>query len=184
MRDPARIWDAALGELRLGMSQANFESYLAGTEASAFDDDELTILVQNPLVRETLEQRFRQHILRALFDVVGRPCRVRLTSGNVRSTNGADSYGMFALAGEREGGSSRSNGRRGGRTAVVEPPATAGWEGSPLNQRYTFERFVVGSANRLAHAASQAVADAPGQAYNPLFLYLSLIHISEPTRPY
>jgi chromosomal replication initiator protein len=171
LRDPARIWDAALGELRLGMSQANFESYLAGTQASAFDDDELTITVQNPLVRETLEQRFRQHILRALFDVVGRPCRVRFNSGGSRATNGADGYGMFALAGEREGGSSRSNGRRGGRTAVAEPPPSSGWEGSPLNQRYTFERFVVGSANRLAHAASQAVADAPGQAYNPLFLY-------------
>jgi chromosomal replication initiator protein len=172
LRDAARIWDAALGELRLGMSQANFESYLAGTEASAFDDDELTILVHNPLVRETLEQRFRQHVLRALFDVVGRPCRARFVSGSARPTNGADGYGMFGLADEREGGSARATGRRGGRTAVAEPPPlSGGWEGSPLNQRYTFERFVVGSANRLAHAASQAVADAPGQAYNPLFLY-------------
>src|SRR3954451_9280575 len=64
VRDPARIWDAALGELRLGMSQANFDSYLAGTSATAFEDDELTVVVTNPLVRETLEQRFRQHIHR------------------------------------------------------------------------------------------------------------------------
>ena len=35
VRDPVRIWDAALGELRLGMSQANYESYLAGTQAKA-----------------------------------------------------------------------------------------------------------------------------------------------------
>src|SRR5919112_5606499 len=98
VRDPGRIWDAALGELRLGMSQANFESYLAGTEASAFEDDELTILVQNPLVRETLEQRFRQHILRALYDVVGRPCQILLVSGSTRPAQPADGYGMFALA--------------------------------------------------------------------------------------
>lgn len=173
MRDPVRIWDAALGELRLGMSQANYESYLAGTSATAFEDDELTVAVSNPLVRETLEQRFRQHILRALYDVVGRPCRVRMVSGGPRSSNGADGYGMFALAEQpaQQASGGRNGSRRNGRAAVAEMSAPAGWEGSPLNARYTFERFVVGSGNRLAHAASQAVADAPGQAYNPLFLY-------------
>jgi chromosomal replication initiator protein len=171
VRDPARIWDAALGELRLGMSQANYDSYLAGTEARGFEDDELTVAVGNPLVRETLEQRFRQHILRALYDVVGRPCRIRLISGSARSTSGADGYGMFALAHDRESSGSRAVSRRNGRAPVAEPSVTPGWEGSPLNSRYTFERFVVGNSNRLAHAASEAVADAPGQAYNPLFLY-------------
>jgi chromosomal replication initiator protein len=171
VRDPVRIWDAALGELRLGMSQANFESYLAGTGATAFEDDELTVTVSNPLVRETLEQRFRQHILRALYDVVGRPCRVNLVAGGPRPANGVDGYGMFALAEEPDGPASRPSARRGGRPASTEVATTGGWEGSPLNSHYTFERFVVGSANRLAHAASQAVADAPGQAYNPLFLY-------------
>ena len=171
MADPGRVWDAALGELRLGMSQANYESYLAGTQATAFDDDELTVAVSNPLVRETLEQRFRPHILRALFDVVGRPCRIQLISGGARPANGADGYGMFALAEREERPASRSGSRRNGRAQTPEPPSQGGWEGSPLNARYTFARFVVGSANRLAHAASQAVADAPGQAYNPLFLY-------------
>src|SRR5688572_13721696 len=169
--DPGRVWDAALGELRLGMSQANFESYLAGTQATAFEDDALTVAVSNPLVRETLEQRFRQHILRALYDVVGRPCRVNLVSGSARPANGADGYGMFGLAGNPDTPAPRPSTRRNGRAPTAEPVVHAGWEGSPLNARYTFERFVVGSANRLAHAASQAVADAPGQAYNPLFLY-------------
>lgn len=171
MADPGRVWDAALGELRLGMSQANYESYLAGTRATAFEDDELTVTVGNPLVRETLEQRFRQHILRALYDVVGRPCRVQLVSGGARPANGADGYGMFALAESQQAPAPQPSSRRNGRAATAEPTAQPGWEGSPLNARSTFERFVVGSANRLAHAAAQAVADAPGQAYNPLFLY-------------
>jgi len=154
------------------MSQANYESYLAGTQARAFDEDELTIAVSNPLVRETLEQRFRQHIVRALYDVVGRPCRIRLVSGTPsRAGGGADDYGMFALTSDGEAApATRKNGRRGGRPASDMTPAV-GWEGSPLNARYTFEAFVVGGGNRLAHAASQAVADAPGHAYNPLCLY-------------
>ncbi len=53
--------------------------------------------------------------------------------------------------------------------------APAGYTGQVpqlrLNPRYTFSTFIVGSGNQLAHAASQAVAEAPGQAYNPLFLY-------------
>ncbi len=70
------VWDAALTELRLGMSQANFESYLAGSVGVRLEGDLLTVAVPNPLVREVLEQRFRQHILRALLDVLGSPCRV------------------------------------------------------------------------------------------------------------
>ena len=50
-----------------------------------------------------------------------------------------------------------------GGVAPLTPPR--------LNQRYTFSTFIVGSGNQLAHAASRAVADAPGYAYNPLFLY-------------
>jgi chromosomal replication initiator protein len=166
VRDPAKIWDAALGELRLGMNQANFDSYLAETTASAFEEDALTVAVPNPLVRETLELRFRPQINRALYDVLGRPCRVNLVTGGGRPGRDVDSFGLFGLADSPE------ESRRAQRTpAAPEPSTSAAIGGTPLNGRYTFERFVVGNSNRLAHAASQAVADAPGHAYNPLFLY-------------
>ncbi|MGH2926199.1 MAG: chromosomal replication initiator protein DnaA [Solirubrobacterales bacterium] len=55
------------------------------------------------------------------------------------------------------------------------PPGGEGWtsgvESLPIDQRHTFERFVIGDGNRLAHAAALAVAESPGEAYNPLFLH-------------
>ncbi len=67
----------------------------------------------------------------------------------------------FPYGGQSGGGAESNDASRG--VAPLTPPR--------LNQRYTFSTFIVGSGNQLAHAASQAVADAPGYAYNPLFLY-------------
>jgi chromosomal replication initiator protein len=169
--DPARIWEAALGELRLGMNEANFNSFLADTRATALDEQGLTVTVPNPLVRETLERRFRPAIQRALFDVLGRGCGVRLVTGGARGAASVASFGLFGLNDSADRATDERAGDGSPRTAAAASPAPAARGSTSLNPRYTFEKFVVGSSNRLAHAASEAVADAPGHAYNPLFLY-------------
>ncbi len=175
MQDPGKIWDAALGELQLNMNRANFQSFLAGTTGSGFDGDEMVVAVPNPLVRETLEQRFRPAITRVLYDVLGRACKLRLVSGGGRAGGDAEGFGLFGLPGDgsiaQAGPRNGKTNRGAGRAESPEPLASVGRGGSPLNPRYTFEHFVVGNSNRLAHAASQAVANEPGEAYNPLFLY-------------
>jgi chromosomal replication initiator protein len=54
---------------------------------------------------------------------------------------------------------------------VVAPPVLPRIDGSTINPKYTFDSFVIGSSNRFAHAAALAIAEAPAQAYNPLFIY-------------
>src|SRR6476646_3047167 len=65
----------------------------------------------------------------------------------------------------------RPGGVRRGRITGRPPPAAGEGGTTFINPRYTFGNFIVGSANRLAHAASLSVAERPGHAYNPLFLY-------------
>ena len=79
------------------------------------------------------------------------------TSSDDRPRSRNTSYGSRGASRGSESGDAGM-----GMTALTPPR---------LNQRYTFSTFIVGSGNQLAHAASQAVADAPGYAYNPLFLY-------------
>lgn len=95
------VWDAVLVELRLGMSQANFESYLAGSVGARMEGGLLTVAVPNPLVREVLEQRFRQHILRALLDVLGSPCRVGFVGGRARPPISETERPLRVVAGGR-----------------------------------------------------------------------------------
>ena len=54
---------------------------------------------------------------------------------------------------------------------TVKPPVRQPVDGAPINPKYTFDSFVIGSSNRFAHAAALAIAEAPAQAYNPLFIY-------------
>ncbi len=54
---------------------------------------------------------------------------------------------------------------------VITPPVRPPADGAPINPKYTFDSFVIGSSNRFAHAAALAIAEAPAQAYNPLFIY-------------
>jgi chromosomal replication initiator protein len=167
MRDASRIWDAALGQLRLGMNRANYDSYLAATFATGYDGSELTVAVPNPIIRETLERRFQPAMMRALLDVVGHQVGVRLVNGTARATVPTTNGGLFDDDDDRSpNGHSDLNGAASRRRKQPRPLMS-----TPLNPRLTFESFIVGSSNRLAHAASLAVADQPGQSYNPLFLY-------------
>jgi chromosomal replication initiator protein len=149
--DAKQVWRAALGELQVSLSPANFETWLKDTALVAVDESRFRIAVPNGFAKDWLETRYRSLISQTLARVVGYSVQLEFEV-------------QEAPAATAEASSSRP---------VRLEPTRVGGEGpaASLNPRYTFTTFIVGSANRLAHAASLSVAERPGHAYNPLFLY-------------
>ncbi|MDW7981379.1 MAG: chromosomal replication initiator protein DnaA [Thermomicrobium sp.] len=153
-----QLWQVALGDLAKRVSRANFETWLKHTELVALDDESAVIAAPSTFAAEQLRVKFAPDIQETLSLLLGRPVGVQFT------VHGADA--------EQSPG-----GRRVTRRAGESPePSTKQLALTPspehgLNPRYTFEKFVVGPNNRLAHAAALAVADRPGEKFNPLFIY-------------
>ncbi len=152
--DAKHIWRAALGELQVALSPANFETWLRHTSLVDVDDTRFQIAVPNGFAKDWLEARYRPLISQTLARIVGYSVQVE-----------------FVV---REDAGRAADARADAPAPPVRvEPGRVGGEGTAasLNPRYTFASFIVGSANRLAHAAALSVAERPGHAYNPLFLY-------------
>lgn len=138
-----RLWQAALGQLQVEMPRSAFETWVRDAELLTYEDGEFVVGVQNAFARDWLEDRLRSTVTRVLSGIAGRTVEVRFVVW---------------------------------QAPVAEEPAALMPAAAPapelqLNPRYTFDNFIVGKSNRLAHAAAQAVADDPAGPYNPLFLY-------------
>ncbi len=145
------VWRAVLGDLQLQVPRPTFETWLKPTEGVAESGEVFLVEAPTPFAVEWLERRMFHSLQRTLEKVAGHPVQLQL---RVRSEG--ISYAM----------------ERAELPAGVTPEANQPlFEFQSLNPRYTFESFVVGPSNRLAFSAAQAVADSPGVAYNPLFLY-------------
>ncbi|MGD0020146.1 MAG: chromosomal replication initiator protein DnaA [Candidatus Limnocylindrales bacterium] len=166
--DAKQVWRAALGELQVSLSPANFETWLRDTVLVDVDDNHFKIAVPNGFAKDWLETRYRSLISQTLARIVGYSVQVEF----VVRPSGETPAGATANG---SNGSAAHNGSAPAPSGPVRVEATRAGssEGasSNINPRYTFSNFIVGSANRLAHAASLSVAERPGHAYNPLFLY-------------
>lgn len=156
---PPKAWQATLGELELQVTSDTFEMYLHPTRFVAYEDGTFLIAVPNGFVKEWLEHRYNRVVKRTLQHIMNRAVEVKymVESAAPRETADPSPPPLLKLA-EQE---------------AQSVPAT--WngssEGQPLVAGYTFHNFIVGSNNRIAQAASQAVAEEPGARFNPLFIY-------------
>ena len=141
------------------LPRTTFDTWLKETEGLAFDGMDLLVQVPSFFTIAWLEQRMYQTILRALRQCSGEPLDVRFQVSPEVEAEELDSPPA----------SSNGNGTApAAPTPVSSAPLSAGVN---FDRKYSFNNFVVGNSNRMAFSAAQAVADAPGQAYNPLFLY-------------
>ncbi|MBW3668107.1 MAG: chromosomal replication initiator protein DnaA [Actinobacteria bacterium] len=150
--------------LRAQVSDATWKTWFDGIRPVSADGDTLVLSVPSSLVKERLENRYLSMVSDVLHDATG---ATRAVSLDVRtdSVTGGDDPGSGLLGG---------NDWTTALPAAPPPPppaAARAVEDSPLNPRYTFEAFVIGSSNRFAHAAALSVAETPAKSYNPLFIH-------------
>jgi chromosomal replication initiator protein len=146
------LWQRAADRMRDSLGQVGFETWIGPLNFLGMQGRTATIEAPNRFFRDWVSDRYIELLRQSLSAEVGQSVDVKLTLG---------------LAGN-------SNLHEAARRTMPPGPSidAAPRDRHPqLNERYTFAEFVVGSANQFAHAAALAVANQPGEKYNPLFIY-------------
>ena len=162
-RPPKEIWDIVRSQLRLQLPRSTYETWVRDTTCLAHEDGAFVIGVANAYAKDWLSLRLRPLIKRALVGIVGQAVDVTFIVQPVQLADAPDAAPIPLLAYERVVDESVADESRMFKPSNIH--------GANLNPRYTFDAFIVGSSNRMAHAVAQSVAERPGTAYNPLFIY-------------
>lgn len=147
------VWSKACKHLKDTLSKDVFDRWIAVIEAKGLSDDVLTLGVANNFYQNWLEENYLSLIQDAVNAAHAHPLKVALEVDR----NQPDSAKPESVAAPEP--------------KVTTTPARPIKSSATLNAKYTFDKFIVGSSNSFPHAASMAVAQSPGRAYNPLFLY-------------
>jgi chromosomal replication initiator protein len=150
--DPDHTWRRIESELRQRVPPDMYEIWLAPLRLVEIAGDQVVVEAPREL-RAWVAERFARVLQASAVAVLGPSAVVRVRGGD---------------EGPRP---RRRRGDRAGNADAAPDDDLAADTETGLNPKYTFEQFVMGDANRFAHAAALAVAELPGQAYNPLFIY-------------
>jgi chromosomal replication initiator protein len=142
------LWTDVSRRLQGALNEKTYRTWFGEASGESLDDDTFVLGVANDFTREWIENHFRGLIEAAVRDSVGNERRVHIAVVDSEPAS-----------------------PRPPPLPWAEPEAPRRERAFGLNPKYTFDRFVIGSSNRFAHAAALAVAEAPAQAYNPLFIY-------------
>jgi chromosomal replication initiator protein len=157
-----QIWSQVQEELRFQLAKRTYDMWLKNTSVVAADGATFRIGVPSKLAKDWLEDRFSGLIQETLQAVTGSEVDIDFV---IAPSGHRPAHALFDAD---DDGRAPDNGHENGIEAVAEVAVVAP---SELNARFRFSSFVVGHNSQFAHAAAKAVAEAPGDSYNPLFLY-------------
>ena len=135
---PKQVWEAALGELQIQVTRANYDTWLKDTVGIGYQGNQFVVGVPNAFCIEWVEKRLHSLITKTLIGIIG---------------NDVDVIFQIYQGQQEVAASSGAN-----------PPQNRRNNSVKFNPKYTFDTFIVGNSNRLAHAAALAVAENPGKS--------------------
>jgi chromosomal replication initiator protein len=148
-----QAWQNLVSQLQMEMSKAAFDTWVRSADLIQFEDQTFKVGVHNAYARDWLESRLSSTIKRLLTGMMNEPVDVSFIvwqkDQHVPESSKTDTINLQ------------------NQSVYIENTPIA----TPIISKYSFNNFVVGPSNRLAHAACMAVAENPANAYNPLFLY-------------
>lgn len=150
-----QLWQAILGDLEITLSKANFNTWFKNTGIVEKADDYMVVGVPSNFTKDWISSKYQASLLKALKSIAPEVKTIKYYVGHFKeSTPQQESQAIKAEKQGKDGQKQTQNTQVGN-----------------INSQYTFETFVIGQNNELAHAASTAVAKNPGSQYNPLFIY-------------
>ncbi len=150
------LWNQVLERLQLQLSRPTFETWIKTAKAEQLENYCLVIRTPNPFARNWLQKYYIKTIAEVVEEILRHPVEIYITTDQAASASEAEAA-EYIWPSPTPGDS-------------VEATANHQPRPSELNLKYNFSSFVVGPNNRMAHAASLAVAESPGREFNPLFL--------------
>ncbi|MBN1617974.1 chromosomal replication initiator protein DnaA [Candidatus Dojkabacteria bacterium] len=164
------LWKIAMDRVKIDVSPTNFNSWFKDLKLIRVQNGEAVIVCENPFVKDWIEKQYHKKLKKIFTEITRRETKIILTAPNssIEKKNKEEEHPDKRY--------------EGNYLTVEEAPIfnieyshqnyyESSQQKAGLNPNYLFENFIVGDSNRVAHAASEAVADNPGNAYNPLFIY-------------
>ncbi|WP_320664185.1 chromosomal replication initiator protein DnaA [Prochlorococcus sp. MIT 1223] len=155
------VWSKVQRSLQNNLSKPSYETWIRPTKFYSYENYILTLIAPNPFSSNYLKKNYSDTIQSLAKELLGQEIKVQFKAIEGETLDKDPSEDRVEIK-----SSNSSRGNQSSNTAAKPPRVKK----TSLNQRYVFNRFVVGPNSRMAHAAAMAVAEAPGREFNPLYI--------------